>query len=455
MGKLIWHDYARFVSITASCYAIWSAFFGLFYRKFFWDFVGGTLRDPGGIQPSAAASVFITMIVKVPIIQSGSILLALAILALECPLPPVKQLSIHRSFALRIVLLLQQSFLTILYYQVKIIAKIPSSYEKGLESGDLFFFASTIHSHVELNVPYEITLCPALQKKPALPTPHFETPPRKDVDPFSPPYNPNLFVGYLRDEDQQQEEYAIMMNKYSVVPRHFLLVTREFRSQSSPLMPNDLAQVYSLLAAAHKARKNMFAFYNCGDLSGASQPHKHVQFVEAHDEDGPPIEVLARSVTLETQDKPFSLTSLPYANHVYRFPQRFHSRPKDEIEETMAQAFLNLLDLVIDTIRNDLEYPAAKPSYNVVITLEHMHLIPRRQECHVLSASGEKLSVNALGFAGMLLVKSEAELEAVTKEGLVNILRGVGLKSVHDLQVQGTSLEAEEDNMKVEIEPQQ
>lgn len=30
--------------------AIWAGFFGLFYRKFFWDFVGGTLRDPGGLQ---------------------------------------------------------------------------------------------------------------------------------------------------------------------------------------------------------------------------------------------------------------------------------------------------------------------------------------------------------------------------------------------------------------------
>ena len=30
--------------------AVWAAYFGLFYRKFFWDFVSGTLRDPGGLQ---------------------------------------------------------------------------------------------------------------------------------------------------------------------------------------------------------------------------------------------------------------------------------------------------------------------------------------------------------------------------------------------------------------------
>ena len=30
--------------------AVWSGYFGIFYRKFFWDFVTGILRDPGGMQ---------------------------------------------------------------------------------------------------------------------------------------------------------------------------------------------------------------------------------------------------------------------------------------------------------------------------------------------------------------------------------------------------------------------
>lgn len=30
--------------------AVWASFFGFLYRKFFWDFIGGTLRDPGGLQ---------------------------------------------------------------------------------------------------------------------------------------------------------------------------------------------------------------------------------------------------------------------------------------------------------------------------------------------------------------------------------------------------------------------
>ena len=100
----------------------------------------------------------------------------------------------------------------------------------------------------------------------------------------------------------------------------------------------------------------------------------------------------------------------------------------------LADAFLTLLDLAIQTVRHAPSYPAGAPSYNVLLTLEHVHVVPRRQETYALAATGERLSVNALGFAGMLLVKSERELEAVRAEGVTRILRGVGLESVHEAQ---------------------
>jgi len=117
MGNLVWHEYARYVSITASAYAVWCSFFALFYRKFFWDFVGGTLRDPGGLQPAPSAAIFITLIVKAPVIPIINAFVALIILAVENPLPPIKSMSIYRSLVLRIVLLVFQSFLSILFYQ--------------------------------------------------------------------------------------------------------------------------------------------------------------------------------------------------------------------------------------------------------------------------------------------------------------------------------------------------
>lgn len=115
--------------------------------------------------------------------------------------------------------------------------------------------------------------------------------------------------------------------------------------------------------------------------------------------------------------------------------------PRVEMGDALSGAFASLLELAISTVRHDPDYPAGSPSYNVVLTLEHMHVIPRRHEAYVFSSTGQKLPVNALGFSGMLLVKSEQELQAVKDEGVCNILRGVALESVHDLQTMGTSID--------------
>jgi len=117
MGNLIWHEYSRFVAITATIYGIWAGYWGIFYRKFFWDFIGGTLRDPGGIQPAPSAAPFITIIVKIPLLQIMAMVLGFFILALEWPLPLMRKLPIYRNLVVRIVLLLFQAFITILFYQ--------------------------------------------------------------------------------------------------------------------------------------------------------------------------------------------------------------------------------------------------------------------------------------------------------------------------------------------------
>jgi hypothetical protein len=110
----------------------------MFYRKFFWDFVGGTLRDPGGMQyvfaalrilleltsclfrPPSSAAFFTNIIVKAPVVQIITFLLGLLLVAMDYPVPQLKQLAIHRSLVLRCVLLMVQSVLTILFYQVSL-----------------------------------------------------------------------------------------------------------------------------------------------------------------------------------------------------------------------------------------------------------------------------------------------------------------------------------------------
>ncbi|KZT41511.1 HIT-like protein [Sistotremastrum suecicum HHB10207 ss-3] len=314
----------------------------------------------------------------------------------------------------------------------EILARLPTSFSKARDSGDLLFFPSTVHRHQEGGVEFEIRLCPALLHKPTLPTPHFSkndasaAQEHKLKDPFAPPYNENLIVG---ETEVEGGEYVVLLNKYSVVPSHFLLVTKEFASQSSPLTPSDLFQSYAILEAAKRANQPLFAFYNCGDLSGASQPHKHVQFIPAEN-NGPPIEKLANAQQVEEQDRPFVISSLPYANFIVRFPRGMSSQSDDSKTEILADSFMSLLDLVIHAVRYCPDYPTGAPSFNVVLTIDHLYVFPRRQENHTLRETGDLLSVNALGFAGMLLVKSETELKAVIDEGIVKILQGVAIPPV-------------------------
>lgn len=117
MGNLIWHEYSRLVAITASVYTFWAGFWGLIWRKFFWDFVGGTLRDPGGLQAPPSSAIFVTVIIKAPVIQLISLVLAGFIIALEFPVPFLKGTGFHRSIVARVPLLLLQAFFAVLFYQ--------------------------------------------------------------------------------------------------------------------------------------------------------------------------------------------------------------------------------------------------------------------------------------------------------------------------------------------------
>ena len=62
--------------------------------------------------------IFIQLIVRAPIIPIVAMVLGFMLVALETPLPILKSTAIYRSLVLRIVLLLFQAFLTIMFYQV-------------------------------------------------------------------------------------------------------------------------------------------------------------------------------------------------------------------------------------------------------------------------------------------------------------------------------------------------
>jgi ATP adenylyltransferase len=197
------------------------------------------------------------------------------------------------------------------------------------------------------------------------------------------PHEEELFVADI------SETHVAVLNKFNVLSNHLLVITRAFEEQESLLTPEDFEAMWTVL----EDFDSLF-FYNAGASAGASQRHKHLQFVPVPLGEGPgrcPMEAL-----LTRAGKP-----LPFSCH-------FEGSPP------ARDRYLDALAAVGRA--ND---PRA---YNLVATRDWMLLVPRRQ------GSFESISVNGLGFAGAFLVKDEEELGRLRLAGPMKVLREVSLR---------------------------
>ncbi len=144
------------------------------------------------------------------------------------------------------------------------------------------------------------------------------------------------------------------------------------------------------------------AFFNCGDASGHSQPHKHVQLVplpfaqhaRAPVPIGPLVEAGAAS---SAPGEVFSVRALPFRNTCVAWPDA--ARVTAE-QLTFWQASLR------DAALSD----SPAESYNFLLATNWMIAVPRSAE------RGLGIAVNALGFAGTMLVRA-CDCSVLPKQG--------------------------------------
>jgi hypothetical protein len=79
------------------------------------------------VRPANSDKIFITLIVDIPIIPIFAMVFGFLNLLMELPYSPLRSMSIFRSFAVRIVFLLIQAILAILFYQACTITHHPRS----------------------------------------------------------------------------------------------------------------------------------------------------------------------------------------------------------------------------------------------------------------------------------------------------------------------------------------
>lgn len=225
------------------------------------------------------------------------------------------------------------------------------------------------------------------------------------TDPFAPPYETDLEVGAL------SSTHVLLLNKYPVLAQHLLAVTRDYEPQTNVLSVADCHAVLTLLHTT-----DGLVFYNGGPEAGASQAHKHLQMIPLSAAAGAPALPVATALAAGdgSQHSVGMSPALPFAHARVRMPASAWQAP--QAGAPMLQAlYLELLHAV-GLAPHGVQQPGP---YNLLATREWLWLVPRRCPAH------QGIGVNALGFAGTLLVPDDAHLATLKALGPAACLRAV------------------------------
>ncbi len=229
----------------------------------------------------------------------------------------------------------------------------------------------------------------------------------KPGNPFLPP-EPPLTVGPIG------ADHIAVLNKFNVLERHLLIVTKAFEHQERLLTEADFSALW-----AGMGEFPSLGFYNGGRIAGASQPHKHLQLIPLPLTAGAtelPISALIDSASREGRlgdhpGLPFRNAFVPIHSDIPADPTAATPLLHDLYEEMLG--FVGIGELEVEG-----ELRQSMP-YNLLVTRRWMLLVPRRLEDH------QGISINALGFAGSLFVRNEAEMAQVRALGPMAILQRV------------------------------
>ena len=223
-----------------------------------------------------------------------------------------------------------------------------------------------------------------------------------DYNPFL-PYEQDLFVARL------PPAHVALLNKFNVADHHLLVITENFEHQSELLTAGDFLALWTCLAEI-----DGLAFYNGGLEAGASQKHKHLQVVPLPLVDqGPvvPMNPLLPQGNAETNKV------LPFVHRFARMKPDGKHHPQEAASEMFGiyRRLMKDLGLWADANRQT-------GSYNLIATREWLMLAPRSQEAY------RGIAVNALGFAGTLLVRNDDLLALLQEIGPMELLAEVGVR---------------------------
>ncbi|OLN87427.1 Diadenosine 5',5'''-P1,P4-tetraphosphate phosphorylase 2-like protein 2 [Colletotrichum chlorophyti] len=310
---------------------------------------------------------------------------------------------------------------------------VKAAFNKARSNGDLTYYATQVVVLTANSIPFQLRYSPALAYKPSAPKPRKADEPHKPFDPFENPERGPLFIADI------PSGHNIVLNKFAIVPEHFILSTKDFKEQTHLLEPNDLAATYACLEAYRQYGQQhdresgeLYAFFNSGAHSGASQPHRHIQLLPvARMKDGLPEgsqwDVLAKHLG------PQHVSRVPFTT----FGETIH---RDMTPDELHRIYISLFRAAVAAVETytgtvpDTGNADAPISYNLAMTNDYLVLLPRLAEGSNVFQNGTpagKLALNGTVLAGTALVKNEAEWDALrsSKDSvqLLEILSKIGV----------------------------
>jgi ATP adenylyltransferase len=229
----------------------------------------------------------------------------------------------------------------------------------------------------------------------------------KKTNPFL-PYDPDLFVADITST------HLCLLNKFNAVDNHILIVTREYESQDNWLTLADFEALSISIAEI-----DALGFYNGGKLAGSSQPHKHLQLIPLPlSPDGMRLPIEIAIATAKFQDSLGKIKDFSFVHALVRLPDLEPLDLKSAAAELLRQYHL-LLTFVGLSPHGTLQTGA----YNLLVTREWMMIVLRSQE------SFQRIGVNALGFAGALLVADAEQLAQLKALSPLQLLEAVAVRS--------------------------
>ena len=292
-----------------------------------------------------------------------------------------------------------------------LVATIDRVTERALRTGALQPIATEQRWIEQGGVRFLVRVVSSLARKRRESTERSDTraKPRDPVNPFL-PHEPALFVAEV------SETHICLLNKFNVIDRHLLIVTRDFQDQQTLLTAADFEALSTCMGEI-----DGLGFYNGGTVAGASQAHKHLQLAPlpmADEGPGVPIEPLLAAA--ESGRAVGRVPGFPFRHALARLDPALVDHPA-AAAEAIHQRYHAMLDAVgLEAVAADGEIRRPAP-YNLLITREWMLLVPRSRECF------ETISINALGFAGSLFVRDAGQMKTIENHGPMTVLHRVAV----------------------------